>query len=112
MRSPAYDAGLAEARQHEQAARTAAETDNEGNWRVLEPVEFSSAGGATLNKRDDSALVVVGANPPKDAFTINVTANLERITALRVEALPDDSLVNRGPGRAVNGNYVLTEVRV
>ena len=32
------------------------------------------------------------------------------ITAFKLEALPDDSLINKGPGRSDNGNFVLTEV--
>ena len=30
--------------------------------------------------------------------------------AIRLETLPDDSLPHRGPGRAVNGNFTLTEL--
>ena len=33
-----------------------------------------------------------------------------RLTALRVEALPDDSLPGRGSGRAGHGNFVLSEL--
>ena len=34
------------------------------------------------------------------------------ITAILLETLPHDSLPGKGPGRAVNGNYQLSEVRV
>ncbi|MGI8603412.1 MAG: PSD1 and planctomycete cytochrome C domain-containing protein [Verrucomicrobiales bacterium] len=110
--SPEYDAKLAEAKQREEAARAAADADRGSGWTTLDPVEFSSAHGATLARREDGAVVVSGVNPLKDTFTVTVTATLPTLTALRIEALPDDTLVNRGPGRADNGNYVLTEVRV
>src|SRR5262249_6056456 len=34
------------------------------------------------------------------------------VTALRLEALPDDTLPAKGPGRAQNGNFVLSEFTV
>ncbi len=37
--------------------------------------------------------------------------DLGGITAFRLEALPDDSLPAHGPGRADNGNAVLTHFR-
>ena len=33
-------------------------------------------------------------------------------TALRLEVLPDATLHQKGPGRANNGNFVLTELEV
>ena len=33
-------------------------------------------------------------------------------TAIRLEVLPDDSLASRGPGRAPNGSWVLTEFKM
>ena len=37
---------------------------------------------------------------------------MSTITAVRLETLPDDSLPQAGPGRAVNGNFTLTEFTV
>src|SRR5262249_43454802 len=36
--------------------------------------------------------------------------DLEHITAMRIEVLDDPSLPGKGPGRAANGNFVLSEV--
>lgn len=110
--SPEHDAKLAEAKRREEAAHSAAESDGDGTWKTLDPIEFSSANGAVLTRRGDGVLVVGGANPLKDTFAVTVAAALQTITAIRIEALPDDSLINHGPGRADNGNYVLTEVRL
>jgi len=34
------------------------------------------------------------------------------LSAVRLEVFPDDKLAGKGPGRSVNGNFVLTDVRV
>lgn len=59
-----------------------------------------------------NALFVTGANPPQDVYTIEAMTRMPRITAIRLEALSDDRLPAKGPGRAGNGNFVLTEFKV
>lgn len=59
-----------------------------------------------------NALFVTGDNPAQDVYTIEATTHLPRITAIRLEALSDDRLPAKGPGRAGNGNFVLTEFKV
>lgn len=80
-------------------------------WTVLEPVEFKSQVGATFKKLEDHSLVVSGANG-KDTYTVTGNTDLHGITAIRVEALPDASLPAGGPGRAPNGNFVLSELKL
>jgi mono/diheme cytochrome c family protein len=82
------------------------------NWTPLEPTSMKSAGGATLTKEADNAIVVSGKNPKMDAYTIVADTNLSHITAVRLEVLPDDQLASRGPGRSENGNAVLTDLRL
>lgn len=81
-------------------------------WVALAPEELASEGGATLAKVADNAILVSGQNPPQDSFTISAKIKPQEITGIRIEALPDSSLVNSGPGRADNGNFVLTEFKV
>jgi Protein of unknown function (DUF1553)/Protein of unknown function (DUF1549)/Planctomycete cytochrome C len=50
--------------------------------------------------------------PEKDIYTVTVRAPLPGITAFRLEALPDPSLPQQGPGRSLSGSYVLTDFRV
>ncbi len=45
-----------------------------------------------------------------DTYEIRFTANTNGVTAIRIECLPDPNLVNSGPGRSDNGNFVLSEV--
>jgi hypothetical protein len=58
------------------------------------------------------SLFVTGANPNPELYTIEATTKLQRITAIRLEALNDDRLPAKGPGRAPNGNFVLSEFKV
>jgi hypothetical protein len=85
-------------------------------WTVLDPVEFRSAGGATMTKLDDQSVLVGGSVPARDTYTIvaDVPAELAKsgVTAVRLEALTHDGLPNRGPGLAGNGNFVLNEFGV
>ena len=81
-------------------------------WTVLDVAEYRSAGGATLRKLDDKSILAGGENPAREVYTLSMPVALPEITALRLEALPDDSLAAKGPGRSANGNIVMTEVVV
>ena len=81
-------------------------------WVALDPTEMVSAGKATLTKRDDLSVVASGTNPQSETYTIVARTDLKGVTAVRVEALPDEAMVARGPGRSDNGNAVLTDVRL
>jgi hypothetical protein len=81
------------------------------DWKVLDPAELKSSVGATFKKLDDQSVLVTGANG-KDTYTIVAHSDLKDITGLRIEALSDASLPAGGPGRAMNGNFVLSELKV
>jgi mono/diheme cytochrome c family protein len=81
-------------------------------WSALDPTEMVSAGKATLTKRDDLSVVASGTNPQNETYTVVARTDLKGITAIRVEALPDEAMVAKGPGRSDNGNAVLTDVRL
>ncbi len=79
-------------------------------WTTLRPVKSESAGGAKLELKDDASFLVSGKRPDKDTYTVRIKVLPDATTAIRLEALPDDSLPAKGPGRANNGNFVLSEV--
>ena len=81
-------------------------------WVVLDPEEMKSSGGATLTKQADGSILVMGNNAATDTYTITANTDLKGITAIRLEVLPDNSLPAKGPGRAPNGNFVLSEFKV
>ena len=91
------------------AARQA-ELDAELRWKLLVPTKVVSVGGATLKLRNDRAVLASGTNPNRDDYRLEFTNQLSQALGIRLEVLPDDSLPSRGPGRAGNGNFVLTEI--
>ncbi len=78
-------------------------------WVVFQPESIMSANGVTLKLNDDGAILASGANPATDTYMLIVKNPPRGITAFRLEVLPDDSLPQKGPGRAGNGNFVLSE---
>jgi len=81
-------------------------------WKPLTLGTLVSAGGATLAQQDDKSILATGANPATDTYELTAPGVTGAITAIRLEALPHESLNGKGPGRSVNGNIVLTDVRV
>jgi hypothetical protein len=79
-------------------------------WQPLVITGAKATSGANLETLPDQSLIARSGAAERDDYTIRGTTPLTQITALRIEALPDDSLPARGPGRA-GGNAVLTEIR-
>ena len=102
---PQWDQAFA-AWQTEQTEATA----QEKLWHLLTPAEATSLGGAELKVQPDHSLVASGKRADTDTYIVSFTNELADLVGLRIEALPDDSLPAKGPGRADNGNFVLTEV--
>jgi mono/diheme cytochrome c family protein len=75
-------------------------------WTTLEPLTFSAT-SATLKKLEDNSLLASGEINPQDVYTITAKTNLTGITAIRIEAIPDQSLPGGGPGRDIYGNFAL-----
>lgn len=86
--------------------------DVTANWTVLHLASFSSANGQTLTEQPDFSLLASGTNPSTDTLTLTAPTSLTGITGIRLEMLPDASLPSNGPGRAPNGNFVVSELTV
>jgi hypothetical protein len=69
-------------------------------WHVLTDGQFHATGGATSRTLDDGSLLVTGALPERDTYTVTFTTRLAGITGFKLECLTDDSLPSQGPGRA------------
>jgi Protein of unknown function (DUF1553)/Protein of unknown function (DUF1549)/Planctomycete cytochrome C len=95
-----------------QAAWEKTALDQRVVWKPLLAREMVSAGGAALKKLDDESIIASGENPAAETYSVRGKSSLMRVTALRLEALNDESLPAKGPGRSANGNAVLTNVRV
>ncbi len=77
-------------------------------WIPLDAHELSSTFGAKLDKQEDLSIFVTEANGV-GSYKFVATTDLIGITAVRIEALTDERLPKKGPGRSVEGNFVLTE---
>lgn len=81
-------------------------------WRGAEIVSAKSRGGAVSRTFPDGQIHFGGPNPNQDVYTVTLKTDLQRITGVQVEMLPDKRLNGEGPGRSVNGNVVFTNITV
>ncbi len=101
----------------ERAAKLLADLPNrfplESNvWHAPKPVSVEAASGEKARLLDDGSALFAGESPDKDSYTLVIDTDLAGINALRLEALTDDALPSKGPGRVKHGNFVLTEISV
>ncbi len=80
-------------------------------WQLLEPRKINASGKVKLAKLDDGTIVSTEGASPSDFF-INARVMLTNVTGIMLEVLPDQSLPVFGPGRATDGNFVLSEIEL
>ncbi|MCA9139739.1 MAG: DUF1553 domain-containing protein, partial [Planctomycetales bacterium] len=90
--------------------------------RVLEIHDFQSQGTTDTHEiLDDGSVLLVGGDPPdKDEYKMRATIDTDqqgneqviKVSALRLDALLDDSLPEQGPGRGERRNFVLNHFGV
>ncbi len=79
-------------------------------WVFLHPSSVEAVPDTEVSLGEDGSLLVTAvANLTR--LRINCPAELEKIGALRIEALPHDSLPGKGPGHGKAGNFALSELR-
>jgi hypothetical protein len=78
-------------------------------WVRLKPNALVSLEGVSLKSLPDGSILADGKNPSTDTYILTFRDLPKGVTAFRLEVLPDDSLPRKGPGRAGNGNFVLSE---
>jgi hypothetical protein len=82
------------------------------DWRPVRLTEVHSRGGATCTILDDGSVLVSGERPKTDTYSIRGHIELDRVTAVRLEALPHESLPEDGPGRADDGNFAISKIQL
>ena len=78
-------------------------------WQTLTLENAVSTGGAVLTNLPDGSLLSMGLNPIYDTITAQAETDIQGITAILLETLPDPSLPTNGPGRWKEGNFILDE---
>ncbi len=81
-------------------------------WTVIEPLRASSNKGVQLTIQEDGSILAGGPSPDVATYAVSATTELEAITAVLLEVLPDESLPGNGPGRTYYGGFVLTDFTV
>jgi mono/diheme cytochrome c family protein len=96
----------------EQAKWEREQNNEKQGWTLLDPLELASTGGAMMKELGDGSVLVSGAKAEQDVYIVTARTELNGITGLRLEAIPDDSLPKGGPGRDPYGNFFLTGIEV
>ena len=98
----------------EPEAALVAEWEGQGRslWTAPALASFTSAFAADLARQADGSILSGGTAPEREVVTLTVRGPRPAITGVRLDLLPDDSLPERGPGRAPNGNLHLSEVEL
>jgi hypothetical protein len=79
-------------------------------WQTLAPTVLKSQAGLAMTREADGS-IVVATSAAKDTYVIEIPSPAaQNLSALRLEALPHDSLPNKGPGHAA-GNFVITGIK-
>lgn len=81
-------------------------------WSVIHPTAAHSLHGAELVIESNGAIYAEGVAPATDVYRIEAEFDLKGVSAIRLEALPDERLPSNGPGRTGHGNFVLNELLV
>jgi hypothetical protein len=80
---------------------------------TLNPGTAQSEKGVELTLNDMDGSITAGNNPGvRDVYTVYAETAIEGVTALRLEALPDDSLPKDGPGWGTGGKFSIVEIEV
>lgn len=79
-------------------------------WAVLEPAEMKAEGGTVLSRQKDGSILASEEPLQNETYVITARVKPGRIAALRLEALPHDSLPGYGPGWGAS-NFHLTQFR-
>ena len=83
----------------------------DADWLSLDPSGLLATNGAELTESPDRSIYASG-NQGRGTYQIVAPTDLQGITGIRIEALRDERLESKGPGRNADGNFVLTEFRV
>ncbi len=83
---------------------------DEFTWTSLKPIAVKTVSGASAEIQSDTSVLLSGPIPETDSYEIRLDSDLRDVAAIRFEALIDDKLPSKGPGRTPHGNFVLSEI--
>jgi hypothetical protein len=81
-------------------------------WTVLTPTSVTAVNGTTFTTDEFGVITAGGSVPMTDDYTVCGKAGLTRINGIAIETIASKSLPSGGPGRADNGNFVISAVKL
>ncbi len=81
-------------------------------WVTPPALDAAAASGVPLERLDDGSFRAGGTAPDRDTYTFVLDTPLTSVTRINLDALADDALPARGPGRTGHGNFVLSEIEI
>ncbi len=81
-------------------------------WHDLVPGELQSTGGTTLSVTDAGTILASGENPDVDVHRLRFETQGQDLRLVQLDVLGHPSFAKGAPGRAGNGNAVLTGIEV
>ncbi len=78
-------------------------------WKSLSPTSVTVPEGVKAVAEPDRSILISGENVAQAVYGVSVEVS-DSLEAIRLEALPHESLPSNGPGRASNGNFVVSEL--
>jgi hypothetical protein len=81
-------------------------------WTVLNPTSVTALNGTTFITDEFGVVTAGGPVPATDDYTVIGKAGLSRLTGISIETIASKSLPSGGPGRADNGNFVISTLKL
>jgi mono/diheme cytochrome c family protein len=106
------DDALVDAAQKEWERRTLDRLGKPIEWTMVRPMALLSRNGSQLKQLDDYSILAAGPPPVKDTYDVMLLPGKKRITALRLEVLPDDSQPQKALGRSSDGRFNLSAIEI
>lgn len=82
-----------------------------GIWRRAKALQYQAEHGVQLTPQRDGSLVASGPPAKTNRYEVEYELDGDLVAAIRLECLTHGDLPYNGPGRAGNGNFVLSEVQ-
>ncbi len=85
---------------------------SDAQWQSIVPETFESTGNEEFAIQEDGAVLLTGSVPDTVEHIFTFTPQSSEITAIKVDALTDDAIPGKGPGRgdANRSNFILSEL--
>ena len=83
-----------------------------GAWELPKVVSVIGSGKTKYIEQPDGSWLATGNAPNQETITIVLETTSTDVRSIRLEALAHDSLPSKGPGRAPNGNFVVSHLTV